>query len=162
MEFRQQIMPDGSLSFGTDRTGYIMRERLKEHAGKYVKCELDVRETPEKRRFFEGAVAAYWFYQNPRSGWKTIAEARDNLKLRWNAKDTFDVDGTPVRIPLSTKISNRRFGEMLMTMQQDWQEEGYEWPDPEAYKEWELTWPAPGEDFPPVKRLKEKYLAHFL
>lgn len=157
-----QIQPDGSLSFGEPRTEILTKEKLKQWAGRYVNCQVDTRETIEKRRFFEGPVTAYWFYQNPRSGWKTLAEARENLKLRWNAKDTFMADGTPVRIPLSTKISNKRFGEMLLNMQHDWDEEGYEWPDPDAFKEWEFTNPPPGAEFPPVLKLKEKYLEHFL
>lgn len=162
MEFRLQIKPDGTLSPGEERTEIILREQLKAYAGKYVKCQVDTRETIEKRRLFEGPVTAYWFYQNPRSGWKTLAEARENLKLRWNAKDTFMADGTPIRIPMSTKISNKRFAEMLDQMQKDWAEEGYEFPDPEAFNAWELTFPPVDVEYPPVQRLKEKYLANFL
>lgn len=162
MEFRMQVQPDGSLSFGAPRTVYLMKERLKKVPGAYVNCELDTRETPAKRRFFEGAVTAYWFYQNPRSKWKSMAEARENLKLRWNAKETFDTEGNSIFLPKSTKISNRAFAEMLMHMQDDWSEEGYEWPDSEGYEEWLLTNPAPGIEYPPVLRLKEKYLKYFL
>lgn len=162
MKFRMQVQEDGSLSFGARRTEIIMMERLKNYPLKYVNCELDIRESPAKRRFFEGAVTAYWFYQNPRSKWKTLLEARENLKLRWNAKETFDTEGNSVFLPQSTKMSNKRFGEMLSEMQDDWAEEGYEWPDPEAYDAWLLTNPPPGVEFPPVVRLKEKYLKHFL
>lgn len=157
-----QIQNDGSLSYGTERNEFFTKEKLKQFAGRYVICQVDTRETIEKRRFFEGAVTPYWFYQNPRSGWKTLAEARDNLKLRWNARDTFTADGSPVRIPISSKMSNKRFGEMLLTMQHDWDEEGYTWPDPDAYKEWELRFPPPGAIYPPVQTLKAKYLTHFL
>lgn len=161
MEFRMQILPDGNLSFGTERTDYLMREKLKQWSGRYVNCSVDVRETIEKRRFFEGAVVPYWFYQNPKSGWRTLAEARDNLKLRWNARDTFMADGSPVRIPISSKMSNKRFADMLLNMQHDWDEEGYQWPDPDAYKEWEHTYPPVGAVYPPVQRLKDSYLKHF-
>lgn len=157
-----QINQDGSLSYGTERNEILIKERLKEWSGMYVKCEVDTRETIEKRRFFEGAVTPYWFYQNPKSGWKTLAEARDNLKLRWNGKDTFEANGKAIRIPLSTKISNKRFAEMLMVMERDWTEEGYEWPDSEAYNAWMLTFPPPGAEFPAVQRLKDKYLENFL
>lgn len=157
-----QIREDGSLSFGTERTEILMKEKLRKWPHKYVKCEVETRESPAKRRFFEGPVTAYWFYQNPRSKWKTLVEARENLKLRWNAKETFDTEGNSIFLPQSTKISNKRFGEMLLKMQQDWDEEGYEWPDPDAYEEWLHTNPAPGLEFPPVARLKEKYMQNFL
>lgn len=157
-----QVQEDGTLSFGAPQTVAIMKARLKKYPNKYVNCELDIRETPEKRRFFEGAVTAYWFYQNPRSKWKTLVEARENLKLRWNSKETFDTEGNSIFLPQSTMISNKRFGEMLLKMQDDWADEGYEWPDPEAYNEWLLTNPAPGIEYPPVLRLKEKYLKQLL
>lgn len=161
MEFRLRVQPDGSLSAGTERTEYYLNEKLKQFAGRDVNCQVDTRETPEKRRFFEGPITAYWFYQNPKSGWRNMQEARDNLKLRWNARDTFMADGSPVRIPMSTKITNKRFADMLLQIQHDWDEEGYEFPDPEAFKEWEATDPSIGAEYPPVLRLKEKYLKNF-
>lgn len=157
-----QIQEDGTLSFGGPRTEILVREKLKKWPRKYVNCEVDTRETVQKRRFFEGPVTHYWFFQNPRSKWKTFLEARENLKLRWNALNSYDADGTPVRIPQSTMMSNKKFGEMLMEMQQDWTDEGYEFPDHDDFERWLLTNPPPDAEYPPVQKLKEKYMSNFL
>lgn len=157
IEFRARITADGLLSFGAPRTEAMMRARLKKYAGCYVECQLDQRESAAKRRFFEGPVVQYWFYQNPNSKWLTFAEARENIKLRWHSRNSYDQYGNPQKHVKSTKMSGRRFSEMLLQMQTDWIEEGYEWPDPVDYEAWLKTEAPDDMQYPPLEKLKKGY-----
>jgi hypothetical protein len=156
MEIRFQIK-EGLVYFGGRVATMRALEILKKHEGKYGKLTVDDRESAQMRRFFDGAVVRYWFFQNPHAGWKTFEDARDNLKLRWNPRHTTDQDGKFVTVPGSTMMSRKRFAAMLETMNKDWAEEAYEYPDPEAYKLWQDSAPAPDAVYPPLQALIDKY-----
>ena len=147
---------------GTIKQGEIIistrsREFLKNHEGKDVIISLDDRESTEKRRFFEGCVTQYFYYQHPYSGWTDFRQAREVLKVEFNGEWINDKDGKQIRIPKSTKLSNTRFTEFIEKIQDYFIQNGLEWPDSEDFLKWQGSAPSSDEIYPPLFALRNKY-----
>lgn len=156
MKFVFQVI-NGQINFGTPARAARIQEMLKANEKQYFYITRDDRESDHMRRFFEGAVVPYYFYQNPNSGWENFEEAREALKLEHNFRYVNDKEGKRQKISRSTMMPKYLFVEFLGKVQRDFEENGFEYPDAEAYKSWEDTAPAPGEEYDPLKKLKAKY-----
>lgn len=133
------------------------REALKQNEGKGLIITLDDRESWEKRKYFEGAVTQFFFYQNPLSGWKDFRQAREILKLEFNGEWLNDKNGKQVRVSKTSKMSNAKFTEFLANIQDYFMQNGLIWPDSEDYLKWIDTVPTADEIYPPLKAIIEDY-----
>lgn len=126
--------------------------------GREVIITIDDAPTANMRRFFEGAVVPSVFFQNPKSGWENFKDAREALKLEFCSGYTKDLWGNSTRYARSTtELSKKKFTEFLEGVTHWMEENGMESPDPEDYKRWKDSAPSPGEIYPPLLRLKERY-----
>src|ERR1700680_3039523 len=96
------IIGDKTLEF----TSQLAAARFYERKRQPITIELDDRPTAEMRRFFEGAVVPYVFYQSA-TAWKDFRECREALKLEFLPGWTRDMRGTQVKIPRSTIDLNK-------------------------------------------------------
>lgn len=147
------------LDFGTQVNKEKARQFFVKNAGKTVRIESVDRPSLNKRKFFEGAIVPYWFYQHPHSGWKDYSEARENLKLGCNVQYIHSRAGDLVPIPGSTKMNKERFDEFLEKVTDTFIQNGLEFPDSEHYKAWIESVPDVGDEFPPLKALRDTYLS---
>lgn len=128
---------------------------------KYAYIEIDDATSSEKRRYFEGCLVPVVFYTHPNSGWKSLKEAREALKMEFTGTEQRDLDGNIVRVAKSTtELNNAQFGRMLDAVVR-WLLEnqlcGEDDIDPENYKAWRDSAPGPGEVYPPLARMKARY-----
>ncbi len=156
MKFIVQVI-NGELDFGTPARVAKIKEVLKANEKGYFYLVKDDRESDHMRRFFEGAVVPYYFYQNPKSGWETFEDAREALKIEHNFRYVNNREGNIVKIAKSTMMPKYLFVEFLGRIERDFQQNGFEYPDAEVYKSWENSAPAPGEYYPMLAKLKETY-----
>lgn len=147
----------GIIKNGVIELGSRSELVLAEHEGKGVIIEIDERESWEKRKFFEGAISQFFYYQHPYSNWKNFREAREALKLEFNGEWINDREGNQQRNGKSTKMSNAKFTEFLGKIQADFQENGLEFPDSEDYIRWIESAPDPDAVYPPLQKLIDKY-----
>lgn len=153
MQIRGRILR-GKIQFGS---AFVEQRFLAKNEGAYLIVQIDDEPTAEMRRFYEGAVVPYYFLQNPQSGWKDFRECREALKLEHNFTFVKDRTGKSHKVSMSTSVSKEKFKEFIGKCERDFMENGFEWPDPEAYKAWQDSAPGPGETYPPLEALKEKY-----
>lgn len=126
--------------------------------GREVIITIDDAPTANMRRFFEGAIVPSVFFQNPKSGWENYKDAREALKLEFCSGYTKDLEGKDMRYARSTtELSKKKFTEFLDNVTHWMEENGMESPDPEDYKRWRDSAPSPGQIYPPLLRLKERY-----
>lgn len=147
------IIGRGELTFGSDLTA----ARFYEQEGKPVIIELDDRPSAEMRRFFEGAVVPYVFYQSG-AAWSDFRECREALKLEFLPSWARDLHGDRVKVARSTadlsKAAFRRFLEEVLR----WMEtNSMDLPDADEYRRWRESAPAKGEIYPPLQRLKDAH-----
>ncbi len=146
--FHSKIQKDGSLSLSS-----LQKQFLVKHAGKEVKVEVDETPTSEMRRFFEGAIVPYAFYQSDLA-WEDFRETREALKLEFNFAYTLDLGGKRAKVAKSTTtLSKERFKRFLDEIEAWFRENGYEFPDPEQFKAWRDSAPDANEIYPPLQRL---------
>lgn len=153
MKFQARIQ-DGKLVFGSK----ITEQAFYEMNGMELTIETDDAPSNEVRRYFEGAVVPYVFYQHPQAGWKTFRDAREALKLEFLGAFIITLAGERVKSAISSKVRNDRFKRFVTDVTNWMNENGLEVPDPEAYKRWRDSAPIPGEVYPPLARLKQKYM----
>ena len=128
------------------------------YQGKYLKLELDEPISGNKRRFFEGAVVPYFFYQHSIGVFEDFKDARECLKREFNPVFVKRFNGSIETQGGSTSgKSDKWFAAFLEKIQDRFMREGYEFPDSEDYKKWEDSAPDPGEIYPPLKRLVDDY-----
>lgn len=156
MQIKAKIK-NGELFYGQPLWTARIKEIYKRNENKYVVVTIDNRETNEMRRFFEGGIVPYFFYQHPKSGWKDFNECRELLKLEFNGVFIHNKDGKSIKITRSTKISKAKFIEFLGRIQDYCNENSLEWPDAEQYKRWRDGGPDPDEIYPPVLELKRRF-----
>lgn len=153
MKFYAQI-GENTLTFRS----VMARVKFFEHKGKDVVMEIDDKPTSNMRRFFEGAVVPYTFYQHPDSGWETFRDAREALKVEFLPSYVKTIKGDKIKTARSTTgLSKARFTKFLETVLQWLEENGYEVPDSEDYKNWRDSAPGVGEVYPPLARIAEQY-----
>lgn len=156
MKIRVKI-EKGEISLGTGARVDKIKEILKNNEGEYFYLVHDNRESAQMRKYFEGAVVPYYFYQNPKSGWKNFAECREALKMEHNFAFVNDRTGKPQKMAKSTMMNRQAFRDFLEKVENDFRENGFEWPDSEAYKSWQDSAPDLGEIYPPLLKLKQQY-----
>lgn len=146
------------ITLGTQFNYGRFHDWAEKHQGKVVRIELREPISINKRRFFEGAVVHYFFYQHGIGVFKDFSEARECLKREFNPVFVKRLDGSVETQGGSTeKKSNEWFGVFLEKIQDYFMQQGYEFPDPEQYKKWVESAPLPGEVYPPLERLIEIY-----
>lgn len=156
MEIKARII-QGELNFGTPITTHGVKEALKKNEGKEVKIVIMGRESGNMRRFFEGAVIPYLFYQHPHSGWDNFKECREAIKNEFNPVYIKGFNGRVTTAPGSTAMRKDKFNQFLEKIERYCMENGFEFPNSEDFREWDLKHPLIGDIYPPLKRLIDKY-----
>lgn len=116
--------------------------------------------TWSKRKFFEGPVTQYFFYQHEPGAFDNFHEAREALKLECNPVRVKGITpGFAVTGAGSTANKpDKWFAAFLERIHHDvFLANGYEFPDPENYQEWLDSAPGPGEAYPPLELLVKNY-----
>lgn len=146
---------NGRIQFASSRAEAYFLEKAK---GKELVIIVDDAASSNKRKYFEGAIIPAVFYQTPRSGWQNFKECREALKLEFIPGWTKTTKGERVKYSRSTtELSNLAFGKFLEEITHWMVEQGMEYPDPEEYKAWRDSAPPPGEVYPQLARLKQRY-----
>lgn len=153
MQIRARIIK-GRIQFGS---AFAEARFMGKNEGAYLIIQVDDEPTAQMRRFMEGAIVPYYFYQNPKSGWTNFKECREALKLAHNFTFVNDREGKSQRTALSTSMTKEKFKEFLGRIERDFQENGFEFPDSEAYRAWTDSAPGVGEVYPPLEALKQRY-----
>lgn len=113
-----------------------------------------------KRKFFEGPVTQYFFYQHEPGAFENFKEAREALKLECNPVRVKGITpGFAITAGGSTaEKSDKWFANFLERIQhQVFLPNGYEFPDSEEYNAWINSAPGIGEVYPPVELLAKNY-----
>lgn len=153
MKFHAQI-GDHTLTFASQHA----KVKLFEHKGKNVIIEIDDKPNSKMRRFFEGAVVPYVFYQNQTAGWEDFRDAREALKVEFLPSYSKSIRGDRIRLSQSTTtLSKGKFSKFLETVTRWMEENGYEVPDYIDYNKWKNSAPMAGSIYPPLKRLIETH-----
>lgn len=156
--FHAQANKNGELVYGP-KAERLLREVAKRNPGKIFKTELDDRPTLEMIRFFH-IVVLYFLYQHEPGVFQNFDEARESIKLQYNPKTAINEEGERVVVGGSmTDVfkSKRKTHAMLERVERGFMENGYEYPDSEAFHEWLLTIPGPEEVYPPLQRLIDRF-----
>ncbi len=156
MKLHLKITEQGELTLSPHHRVYLSKFHGKDFVG-----EVDMRATNELRRFMEGAVKQYFFYQHLPGVFKDFSEARETLKIIANhTKYAYTPKGTKIEIPRSMSevySSSQKAKDFLEKLQVYFMENGYEFPSSEHFKDWQDTAVMKGEEYPPLISLKEKY-----
>lgn len=142
-----------------------MFERMKrENEGKELRVEPDNEDVDQMQKFFSGPVCRYFFYQHERGVFQNFAEVRETLKLEANPKRVYnlktrryDTQGGSTQGHSKRWWQNSKETGFLDKVQRMFQQNGYEFPDSEDYKDWLKRAPAADEVYPPLQRLIEIY-----
>jgi hypothetical protein len=144
------IIGDRQIQFSSA----LAAEKFWEKKGTPVSIVEDDRPSAELRRFFEGAVVPYVFYQSA-TAWSNFRECREALKLEFLPGWTRDMRGVQVRTPRSTsELSKDGFRGFLGKIEVWMMDNAMDWPESDAYKAWRDSGPLKGEVYPPLARLK--------
>lgn len=144
------------LDFGTSKEK--AKEFFAKNEGKVVRIIDTDKPSLNKRKFFEGAVVPYWFYQHPHAGWEDFSEARENIKLGFNVRYIRSRAGDLYAIPGNTgKMNREQFDQFLEKVSDGFMQNGLLFPDSDEYKAWVDSSPMVGEEYPPLLQLKEQY-----
>lgn len=126
--------------------------------GKDLLIETDDAPSGEMRRYFEGAVVPAFFWLHPKAGWRSFKDARDAIKYEFLPAWGKDRLGNRIQFGLSTKdLSKRKWTEFLDKVTSYLRENFDEILDPEEYKRWRDSAPAPGDIYPQHARLKAQW-----
>ncbi len=121
MKYSAVITANG-LNFGKNDEKF--REKMKKMIGKRVIVETDESDSPEQRRFFEGAVVrlATFFQEDlDYKDWHDVKLMKEAIKVRFNA-EFVRVGDEVVKVGGSTK---GKLNDGLCDAVQDWLEEQY-------------------------------------
>ena len=141
-------------------TSPITEQRFYEqNEGKYINIEVDDKESPKLRRFFEGGVVPVWYYLNPQCPWNSFREARDDLKVQFNGYSLDLSQGGKMHVPHSTKTSKKKWEAFLERIHYYFTENGFDmwYPNPDEYTAWIESAPAPDDVYPLFVTLKRMY-----
>ena len=143
---------------GTEEKAKMYAQFARENDGKRAKLSIDDDISYDMRKYFEGAIVPYFFFQSEVS-FKSIKEAREALKLEFGKKKyQRNIKGTIQILVISTSEYRKNdFVAFLERLQGYFMENGFEWPDSEDFKKWRDSSPMIGEIYPPLKRLVDIY-----
>lgn len=148
---------DGRLSIGEIQKAQL-NDWLRSNPRKYVRIEPQEPPTYNVRKFFEGAVTPYFFYQHNPGIFRDFRDARESLKLEFNPVWIVNAKGDRQMIGGSTQGRSKEWWFTFLGRVQDYfMQNGYEFPDSEEYKKWVASAPLVDELFPPLERLVEAY-----
>ena len=119
----------------------------------------DNRPVTKLRRFLI-VCCKYFFYQHPHANWTDWRDAWNAIKLEIPL--LFDmvwaIDGTRQKATKSTAgYSKRKMQPIVDAIIALMDDQGLITPDPIAYDAWLQSAPPPGEEFPPLARLIDRY-----
>jgi hypothetical protein len=143
---------------GTDMKQQMYAQFARENDGKRAKICLDDDISYDMRKFFEGAVAPYFFFQSE-VAYNSIPEAREALKMEFGKKIyQKNIKGATLIVPISTaKYNKAEFQTLLDNILAYFQENGFIYPDSEDFRKWRDSSPLIGEIYPPLKLLIESF-----
>ncbi len=158
MEIFKATVKEGQptlLGYEADR----WRKWAKENEGHELEVRQFRRMTYNQRKFFEGPVSQYFFYQHDPGAYQNFKEARDTLVLEAYPIKVRTLKGEWVVKGGSTANKTDKWMSALIDRihHQIFEPNGYEFPDPQEYENWINSAPMGMEIFPPLKLLKENY-----
>ena len=139
---------------GTETKQQMFAQFARENDGKRAKFVLDEEISYDMRKFFEGAVAPYFFFQSE-VAYNSIKEGRDALKKEFGKKIyQKDIHGKTEIVAISTAEYNKPDMQKLLDNITDYfRENGFIYPDSPDFKKWRDSSPLIGEIYPPLKLL---------
>lgn len=157
---------NGEMEMGKQNEA-ILHDWLAKNPKKYIRISPEEPPTYSLRKFFEGAVVPYYFYQHNIGVYRDFRDARESLKLEFNPIWIINSKGERQQIGGSTLDKNKDWWNnefdknkpqgFLKKIETYFLQNGYEFPDSETYKKWYESAPFPDEIFPSLKRLIELY-----
>ena len=160
--FRGQIV-SGQIHVGSPYNQLRFKDWTVKNDKKRVILTLDEPSGTQLQRFFSGAVTPYYAYQQfvfhkKKAEWVRFSfyDAREALKLEFNAVYKLTRSGEMERVGGSTKLLNKTQFRAFLDKIEDWfRENGYLFPNCEDHKKWTKSAPMVGEVYPPLKKLIE-------
>jgi hypothetical protein len=153
---------NGGIQFSSDYHKGMWDKFLKENDGMRLKITPDEQIATQVRRFFEGAVVPYFALQHfvqGRNGRWTVMDAemaRACLKEEFLPYYYYDIHGKLVQGSKSTADCNKEEFRQFLDRILDWfMQNGYEFPEPEPYKQWVDSQLEINVLYPPLQRLKD-------
>jgi hypothetical protein len=161
-EFQVQIKYSVGFPYfilgGTEMKEKLFAQFARENNGKRAKISIDDDISYDMRKFFEGAVAPYFFFQSE-VAYSSVKEGREALKLEFGRKRyQKTINGQTQIISVSTTEYNKmQFQALLDNIQSYFMENGFLYPDSEDFKKWRDSSPLIGEIYPPLKKIMEAW-----
>lgn len=157
------VADKGGLKFNSDYHKAMFKDFLKHNDGIRLKITPDEQIANNVRRYFEGGIVPFFalqhFVVDPQNGkWCTmpLKEARECLKREFNPTYFRDLSGATVKQGESTASLNKKeFGGFIDRCTDYFEQNGYEIPNNEEYKNWIDSIPDFCEEYPPVVRLRD-------
>lgn len=135
-----------------------LNDWLKANPGKKIRIEPQEPPTYNLRKFFEGPVTQYFFYQHKKGIFENFREAREALKLELYPVWVKDLNGNRLKMGGSTAGRNKEWWMVFLEKAQDlFMTCGYEFPNSEDYKKWIESAPDINEVYQPLQRLIETH-----
>ena len=153
MKTHTKINQDGSITLTATQKSVLIK-----HVGKDALLEIDESQNRELRAFFE-VIVQYFFYQHPKAGWADFRDCRECIKVEFNPVYITDKEGNSITVGGSTGGSKKKLQVIIDKLQYYFMENGLEFPDSISYCQWRDSGIGVDEVYPPLLKLKEKYLA---
>lgn len=148
---------DGQLKL-SEFNAARFRDWLKKNPNKWIRIEPDEPPTFSLRKFFEGPVVQYYFYQHNVGVFRDFRDARESLKREFNPEWIINAKGEREMVGGSTaKRSKQWWIVFLQRIEQYFLQNGYEFPISKEYDNWLKSAPNVDEIFPPLLRLIDTY-----
>ena len=147
---------DKKLSFETEYGEALFYQKF---SGKSVTITDNDEASANLHRFYRGAVLYYIKYQHASGSWKNLKDLHIALKKEFAGSYwTKDLHGNQIEtVDSFTGISKRKFRKFLDKVLNWMSEQHFEVCDSEAYHKWIDSAPPAGEEYPPLRRLRETY-----
>ncbi len=156
----QIINSKPELNHGDNTTNHArFGDFLKANERKFLKIELVEPPVFSLKKFFEGPVVQYYFYQHGlKVPFRDFRDARESLKLLFNPIKIITSTGDVKTVPGSLSGKNAKFYDLfLKNIEKYFKENKYEFPNSQEYNDWIKTAPSVNELYKPVIHLVEVY-----
>lgn len=151
------VARDGGMEMG-ELSKALLHDWIRANPGRKIRIECQEPPSYSMRKFFEGAVVQYFFYQHNRGAFRDFRDSRESLKLEFNPTWIINAAGRRQMIGGSTAGKSKDWWVAFLDRIQDYfMQSGYEFPDSEEYKKWVRSAPLVDEIFPPLRRLIALY-----